>query len=247
MIDIHCHILPEMDDGAASYDEAVEMAKVSRKNKISSIIATPHFTDFDEIDDFLMERDERIEMLNKILSDLEINVPIGYGAEVYLKSDVFTAGELGGLTINGSRYMLCEYTLKPFNPEKAVIYAEEICSRGFVPIIAHPERYISFLENPEVVNDLWDMGCRFQVNAASLAGRGGVQMQDFAKNLILRGFVDFIATDAHAVGSRSSRILSKIDDFPKEIDDRRIEYLTEIAPKKIIMNEELEKRDVGYF
>ena len=194
-----------------------------------------------------MVRDEKTAMLNKVLSDFGVNIPIGYGAEVYLKSDVFTAGNLSSLTINGSRYMLCEYSLKPFNPEKAVIYAEEICNRGFVPIIAHPERYISFLETPEVVNELWDMGCRFQVNASGLAGMGGSRMQEFAKNLILRGFVDFIATDAHAVRGRDSRILSKIDDFPKEIDDRRIEYLTETAPKKVIMNEELENRDVGYF
>lgn len=236
-----------MDDGAISYEEAVEMAKISKKNRISAIIATPHFTDFDVIDDFLMVRDEKVAMLNNILSDFGVNIPIGYGAEVYLKSDIFTAGNLNGLAINGSRYMLCEYTLKHFSPEKAVIYAEEICSRGFVPIIAHPERYISFLENPEIVNELWDMGCRFQINASGLAGRGGEKMQEFAKTLILRGFVDFIATDAHTVRGRDSRILSKIDDFPKEIDDRRIEYLTEIAPEKIIMDEELEKSDVGYF
>lgn len=247
MIDLHCHILPEMDDGATSYDEAVEMAKSAKKNKIGAVIATPHFVDYDEIDEFIMERNEKIVLLNKILGSLGVGISIGCGAEVYLKSDVFTAGDLNGLTVNGSRYMLCEYSLKPFDIEKAVIYAEEICNRGYVPIIAHPERYISFWKNPEVVNELWDLGCRFQVNVACLAGRGGEQMQEFASNLILRGFVDFLGTDAHSVRGRDNRVLSKIDDFPKEIDERRIEYLTQIAPEKVVRNEELEKRDVGYF
>ena len=107
--------------------------------------------------------------------------------------------------------------------------------------------FISFWKNPEVVNELWDLGCRFQVNVACLAGRGGEQMQEFASNLILRGFVDFLGTDAHSVRGRDNRVLSKIDDFPKEIDERRIEYLTQIAPEKVARNEELEKRDVGYF
>lgn len=247
MIDLHCHMLPEIDDGARSYDEAVEMAKNAEKNRINTVIATPHFADFDDVDEFIIERNEKTVLLNKILNNFNIGVSVGCGAEVYLKSDVFTAGNLDGLTLNGSRYMLCEYSLQPFDIEKAVIYAEEICGRGYIPIIAHPERYISFYRHPEVVNELWDMGCRFQVNIAGLAGIGGEQMQDFAKNLILRGFVDFLATDAHSVRGRDNRILSKIDDFPREIDDYRIKYLTEEAPKKVVRNEEFANRDVGYF
>lgn len=247
MIDLHCHILPEMDDGAKSYDEAVEMVRNAKKNRINIIIATPHFTDYDEIDYFIEMRNEKAVMLNSMSKEFGCNVSIGCGAEVFLDSRVFTAGELDGLTINGSKYLLCEYTLKPFDTEKSIVYAEEICQRGYTPIIAHPERYVSFFENPEVMNELWDLGCRFQVNASSLAGHGGEMMQEFTKDLILRGFVDFIATDAHAPKGRSNKILKRIEDFPEEISNEQIDYLTTVAPLKVIKKEEFETRKVKYF
>lgn len=247
MIDLHCHILPEMDDGANDYDESAEMLKNAKRNKLNIIIATPHFTNYDEIDYFIEKRNEKAAMLNKMSKDFDLNVTVGCGAELFLDSRVFTAGELDGLSINGSQYMLCEYTLKPFDTEKAIVYAEEILDRGYIPIIAHPERYVSFYNDPEVINDLWDMGCRFQVNASSLAGRGGEDMQEFAKDLILRGFVDFIATDAHAPKGRSNKILKRIEDFPDEITNEQIDYLTTTAPLKVIKKEKLDTREVEYF
>lgn len=247
MIDLHCHILPEMDDGSTSYDESFEMAETAVKNKIEVMIATPHFSDFDSVDEFVFMRDEKAVSLNKMINDFNLNVVVGCGAEVYLSNRVFTAGNLDSLTINGSKYMLCEYSLKRFDTQKAVIYAEEILSRGYIPIIAHPERYISFFKDRQIVNELWDMGCRFQVNASSLAGRGGENMQDFAADMILRGFVDFVATDAHSPRSRNNKILSKIKDFPDEITNEKIEYLTLTAPLKVIKKEKLDKKEVRYF
>lgn len=247
MIDIHCHILPEMDDGAVSYDEAFGMIKNAQKNKIDVVIATPHFTDYDKIEDFVYERNERAVLLNKMIKEFDLKVTIGCGAELYLDSKIFTAGDLSELTVNKSQYMLCEYSLKPFDTEKAVIYAEELLSRGYVPIIAHPERYISFFQDTDIVNELWDMGCRFQVNASSLAGHGGETMRDFADELVLRGFVDFIATDAHASNGRSNKLLKRINEFSEEITDEMLNYLTETAPLKVLKKEKLEKREVEYF
>lgn len=247
MIDLHCHILPDIDDGASSFDESVVMIKNASKNKLDIVTATPHFTDYDAIEDFVFERDERAELLNQMINEFNINVKVVCGAELYLSSRIFTAGDLDELTINGSKYMLCEYSLKRFDPEKAIIYAEELINRGYIPIIAHPERYISFFEEPQIMNELWDMGCRFQINASGLAGEGGENMQEFASDMILRGFVDFIATDAHSPRTRNNKILSKIDEFPEEISDEQIEYLTSTAPLKVIKNEKLDMRTVEYF
>lgn len=247
MIDIHCHILPGIDDGAPNVEESAEMIKTAAFNKIEAIIATPHFTDFERIDEFLYNRDEAIEAFEDMFESLDCRVAVGYGAEVFLNSKVFTAGDLDELTLNKSRYMLCEYTLKPFDTERAVIYAEEILDRGFVPIIAHPERYITFARNPEVVNELWDMGCMFQVNASSLAGHGGEEMQDFARELIIRGFADFVATDAHSHRGRNNRILDKIEEFPESISEEMLGRLLEEAPLTVLKDGIFPRKEVEYF
>ena len=247
MIDIHCHILPGIDDGARDITESAEMINTARHNKIDAIIATPHFTDFDKIEDFLFNRYEAVQSFEEMLESFEDKPAVTYGAEVFLDSKVFTAGTLDELTLNGSRYMLCEYTLEPFVTEKAVIYAEEICARGYIPIIAHPERYISFAQNPTVVNRLWDMGCKFQVNASSLAGAGGEDMRRFTEDLILKGFADFIATDAHSHKIRNNRILEKMEDFPESISEDMLKYLLENAPLRVLKDEVFPQKEVKYF
>lgn len=247
MIDIHCHILPGIDDGARDITESAEMINTARLNKIDAIIATPHFTDFDKIEDFLFNRYEAVQSFEEMLESFDNKPAVAYGAEVFLDNKVFTAGNLDELTLNGSRYMLCEYTLEPFVSEKAVIYAEEICARGYIPIIAHPERYISFAQNPTVVNRLWDMGCKFQVNASSLAGAGGEDMRRFTEDLILKGFADFIATDAHSHKIRNNRILEKMEDFPESISEDMLKYLLENAPLRVLKDEVFPQKEVKYF
>lgn len=247
MIDIHCHILPGIDDGARDITESAEMVNVARLNKIDAIIATPHFTDFNKIEDFLFNRYEAVQSFEEMLESFDNKPAVAYGAEVFLDNKVFTAGNLDELTLNGSRYMLCEYTLEPFVTEKAVIYAEEICARGYIPIIAHPERYISFAQNPTVVNRLWNMGCKFQVNASSLAGAGGEDMRRFTEDLILKGFADFIATDAHSHKIRNNRILEKMEDFPESISEDMLKYLLENAPLRVLKDEVFPQKEVKYF
>lgn len=247
MIDLHCHILPGMDDGSDSFEESADMVKTALLNKIEAIIATPHFLNYNDIEGFVFSRDTKLEKLNEMNVKNGCKVVVGAGAEVYLDNRVFAAGDMDDLTINRSRYMMCEFSLRRFNPEHAVQYAEEILDRGYVPIIAHPERYITFLEFPDTVNELCSLGCRFQVNASSLAGRGGVQMQEFAKELILRNFADFIATDAHSSTKRGNNILSKIKDFPEEITNKRLVWMTEDAPMLVLKDEELPERDTELF
>ena len=247
MIDIHCHILPNMDDGSDSLEESLNMIRVAQKNDTNVIIATPHFYKYDSIDEFVFERDEKALLLNNAAKELGYNVSVACGAEVFLDSRIFTADNLDELTLNGSKYLLCEFTLKPFENEKAVIYCEELVSRGYVPIIAHPERYINFLNDPTVVNDLWDMGCKFQVNASGLAGHGGERMQDFACELIKRGFCVAIGTDAHSSNLRNNRILDKTDEFPEEITEEDIEEQLNANPLRILKKEDLPEKEVEYF
>ena len=80
MIDIHCHILPGIDDGAPDIEESAEMVRSAAQNGIQAIIATPHFTDFERIDEFLYNRDAAIETFEEMLEDFDCKVAVGYGA-----------------------------------------------------------------------------------------------------------------------------------------------------------------------
>lgn len=240
MFDLHCHILWNMDDGAETMEKTIEMCRTAVKNDISIVAATPHMTDLRRTDDFLYTRNRKITELNRLLNAEEIPLRICGGAEVYLNDWIFEADdELVELTLNRSRYLLCEYSLRLFDPEKAVLFAEEIAERGLVPLIAHPERYPTFHEYPAIVPELYDLGARFQVNADSLTGRIGENVRDFAVNMLTNGFADVIATDAHGVNHRKNDIQEMKMMFPPVITPEILRYTTETVPLYILKNEPL--------
>lgn len=240
MFDLHCHILWNMDDGAETMEKTIEMCRTAVKNDISIVAATPHMTDLRRTDDFLYTRNRKITELTRLLNAEEIPLRICGGAEVYLNDWIFEADEeLAELTLNRSRYLLCEYSLRPFDPEKAVLFAEEIAERGLVPLIAHPERYPTFHEYPDIVPELYDLGARFQVNADSLTGRIGENVRDFAVNMLTNGFADVIATDAHGVNHRKNDMQEMKMMFPPVITPEILRYTTETVPLYILKNEPL--------
>ncbi len=239
MIDLHCHLLWNMDDGASSMEKTIALCEIAVQNHIQIIAATPHMTDLDLIDDFLVTRNQKLRELNTYLASSDMPVRVCGGAEVFLNEQVFTAEGLQDLTLNRSRYLLCEYSLRPFEPEKALIYAEEVLDRGLIPIIAHPERYPTFHRHPEIVTDLQDMGVLFQVNADSLAGRLGEQIQDFAVAMMTRGTADFIANDAHSPVHRNNDFKEFRALFPAEITPEIVKWATYTAPRRVLENKPL--------
>ena len=154
-----------------------------------------------------------------------------------MQNDVFSDCDLSPLCINGSRYLLCEYTLRPFDPKYAVIYAERVLSMGLVPIIAHPERYICFHTEKWVAKELCDMGALLQVNASSLAGRGGDEIKGYATELVLSRLADFVATDAHSAVSRPNDIIKCAERFDERITSEDIKRLVYKNPLKVLKDE----------
>lgn len=245
MIDLHCHLLWEMDDGAASMEKTIALCRSAVKNGIRIIVATPHLTDLELTDDFLYERNRRIADLNGYLDAKKMPLKVCGGAEVYLDNHIFEAESLDEVTINRSKYMLCEYSLQPFEPERAVLFAEEILERGLTPIIAHPERYPTFHRYPTIPRELREMGALLQVNADSLAGLLGKEIQEFAKNLLLDGTADILATDAHDPQHRGNAFLQLQAQFPPEISKELVYWATWIAPQYVLRNADLPDRPQG--
>ena len=219
MIDIHNHILFGIDDGAEDIDTCVQMCIDAHKNGCTAIAVTPHFFKYNKLDDFIYERTEKIKTLRRILENEDIPLLVFSGAELFLSDEIFDAENLDALTINHSRYMLCEFPLGPFDVERVPLWIDELISRGYTPIIAHPERYVEFHRNFHIIDELLDRDVVFQVNIDSLTGSNGPEPQGMAIDMVRRKIAKLIATDAHDLEYRHTRIKDKFKKLPDVITE----------------------------
>jgi protein-tyrosine phosphatase len=200
MIDIHCHILWGLDDGAGDMAEAVEMARIAYADGVRCIVATPHFTK-----DMLNTREtveRKAKELQRTLDELGIPVKIRAGNEVRLESEAFVIGhaerEQFGYLDAGKRFVLLEQRWLGYEPASPDI-VKWFVARGIRPIIAHPERHCFFRDDPALLTALLDLGAWTQVSADSLLGKNGEEAKAFAVKLLREDRMHTLATDAHNV------------------------------------------------
>ena len=239
MIDIHNHILFDIDDGAEDIDTCVKMCIDAYENGYKAIAVTPHFFKYNKLSEFIAERNEKIKILRHILEKENIDLLVFGGAELFLSDEIFNADNLDELTINHSRYMLCEFPLGPFNVERVPLWIDELISRGYTPIIAHPERYVEFHHNFHIIDELIDRDVIFQVNIDSLNGKNGKEPQAMAIDMVRRKIAKLIATDAHDLEYRHTRIKEKLQQLPDVITEEMVDFCMKEIPDKILKNEEI--------
>ncbi len=208
MIDIHCHILPCLDDGAQNLEEAIEMAKQAWSRGVREIVATPHCIPGSRIIDPKKIKDG-VDELNNILEEKQINVGIHGGAEVFLDPSIPELLDKEQLLTIWNKYILLEL---PFIGYPSWIHQMlfEVSIRGFKAIIAHPERNISIGDNPNLTLELIEKGALIQVNSGSLLGHFGRKTKKTAEILLSHNMVHFIGSDAHNTRGRSIN-LNKLD------------------------------------
>lgn len=239
MIDIHCHILNGIDDGARDIETSVQMCRIAEQNGIKHIVATPHTNTVDNIERFIESRDERIHTLRKQIEMRGIKVNLYPGAEVYVDDDVFFSNNLKRLAINGSRYILVEFSFRESRINKIHSYLNEITKMGLIPIIAHPERYEMFQFDYDAVNDLVKKGAIFQINASSLASLDGPQEFELAYSMAYNGIASFIGTDAHSVHHRPNNLMEMISFFPPDISQFNMQMMVHDSAKCVLTDKEL--------
>lgn len=239
MIDIHNHILFDFDDGSPDIDTSVEMCRDAYENGYRAIVVTPHFTDYNHIDEFINERDYKVSELQRVLNIEDIPITIKSGAELFLSDNILNASNLDDLTINNSRYMLCEFPLGPFNINRGLLWIDELIDRGYTPILAHPERYIEIHRNLHIIDELLDRDVVFQVNIDSLIGKNGPMAQKLSVDFVCRGFAQLIGTDAHDLKYRHTRTKERIRELPYEIDHDIFIKCVKTNPQKILADEEI--------
>lgn len=195
MVDIHCHILPETDDGATSLEESAAMCRGAAADGIKTIVATPHM--FDGV--HKAPDKETIRRKIKLVMDAADNcVEIVPGGEVRYSYEIFQEAEDPDtrIKLNGTSYMLLEFPFQsvPPNIEKTIF---QILNAGITPVIAHPERNKRIQENPKIIADLVERGAFAQLDAGSITKSFGQESFASAKKILEAGLGHFIATDAH--------------------------------------------------
>lgn len=198
MIDLHSHILPELDDGSQSLQESLAMARMAVESGVRAVAATPHCSDARSREVY-----ESWKLLRQALKENNIPLKLFPGMEIFGTENTLRLLREGQLfTINGSRYPLIEFSFRSDGYQETRIL-RSLCEAGFRPLVAHPERYSCVQHDPEILNRWHRMGCLLQVNRGSLLGRFGSRAQNMAMELADRNFITLVASDAHSPHMRT--------------------------------------------
>lgn len=208
MIDIHCHILPGVDDGAKDLSEAKAMLTAQQAAGIDRLFVTPHFYPEEmTMDDFLTARENAWAQLGT----LEELPQIRLGAEVRYCRQLLDL-DLKKVTLGDSDYLLLELPVRSY-PAFAVQIVEALQGAGIIPIFAHVERCAYFREDPQLLKRLVNLGALAQVSAVSLIDR---KDQNFAWACLKHNLAQLIASDAHNMTGRKP-CMEVLEHLPEEI------------------------------
>jgi protein-tyrosine phosphatase len=199
VIDIHAHIIPEVDDGPGSLEVSLEMLRAAAHDGIKAVVATPHILGNLE---FAREREiiRKFLDLRQRVKEEGIPVHLYLGSEIYIEPNLDLDHRIATLANNG-RYFLVEFPMQGI-PVFAAERFFEMMVEGKTPIIAHPERNAAILLDPKKAYEFVRRGALLQINAGSLIGRFGDRVREVAEKLLAARLVHFVATDAHDTNSR---------------------------------------------
>ncbi|OMD37965.1 tyrosine-protein phosphatase [Paenibacillus odorifer] len=237
MKDIHCHILPFMDDGAADWESALAMAHDAYRDGISSVIATPHHANGQYMNNASSIR-EAVELMNVKLRQHDNPLLVLPGQEIRVYGDLLDDLERGQLlSLADSRYILLEMPSSriPRNMEEI---CHELIIQGFVPVIAHPERNAEVAADPSKLERLIELGSLGQVTAQSLAGVFGNKLQKLSLELCRRNAVHVLASDAHDSVHRPFGLNAAYVILEKELGPEMRDYMRGNA-QQIVANGEV--------
>ena len=223
MFDIHCHILPGVDDGARNKAETRKMLEMAYQEGITRIMATPHF-DADMPKDTFNRWNEAYKQTCRIARRIDPKFKIYPGAEIYYDSRIPDLLKKGyPITLNKTLYVLVEF---PIDTDMTYLSdaAFNLQMAGYYPIVAHIERY-QVLQSEKNVKKLVSRGVRLQVNTSTIIGKSGSKLKASMLDLIQKGYIDLIGTDAHGAKVRRPKAEQAIDILKKRIGSRELELL----------------------
>lgn len=210
LIDIHSHLIPEIDDGANSVEEALQMARMAAVSGVSTMVATPH-----QLGSYFATSASQIRKavadLQEMLSQHEIALEVLPGADVRVDGDLVEKIQRDEVMTLADRrkHILLEF------PHRVALPIERLLAGlgkiGIVGILTHPERNRALLQSPNKVRDMIAQGCHMQVTAGSFVGEFGARSQEMAEWMLRNDMVHFVASDAHGVERRKPNLRDAFD------------------------------------
>jgi protein-tyrosine phosphatase len=228
MIDIHCHILPGVDDGAEVLTKSLAMAQAALEEGIQTIIATPHHLN-GQFNNTRDEIERAVQALNEALEKENLPLTILPGQETRINGDMVERLEKKELLpLNDTKYVFVEL---PSNhvPHYASQLLFDIQVAGYKPIIVHPERNSVLMQNPDQLYRMVKNGALTQVTASSVCGKFGKKIQKFSLDMIEANLTHFIASDAHNTTSRGFYMSDAYDEVKKHFGNGMVYQFMENA------------------
>lgn len=231
MIDIHCHLLYGVDDGAKDYEESVAMLEFAKTQGVDEIILTPHYRNgMFSYDKSKIER--HYIKLKEYAQESRIKLHIG--CEYHVDSDMMDNilnGEVH--TLADTDYVLAEYShMSDYKMMRDTL--QELIMSGYTPIVAHAERYDCIQRLPDLAWNLRELGAKIQINADSLLGIDGHQLKKVCKKLLKQRQVDYVASDSHHMKERINHMRDAYIYIGKKYSKELAQQLVEDNPRQIV-------------
>ena len=236
MIDLHCHIIPWIDDGAASAHVACEMAAHAVRSGMDTIVCTPHCNLSDDIPNYSgRDYDVCFGMFRALLAQHGIPLRVLPGCELFAHRSNLRQllDERRIVTLNHSRYILTEFNFNDSGDYMTGVL-DTIARRGLIPVVAHPERYDCVQQDPKLAVSWFAKGYIIQLNKGSILGLLGERAYRAGTHLLASGIAHVIASDAHDARYRTTGLRSLLPVLERICPEEYIRLLLEINPDRII-------------
>jgi protein-tyrosine phosphatase len=236
MIDLHCHLVPGIDDGPQTLEESLAMARLAVANGITAARTTPHIH-VGRFDNDLAGIARDVEALRAAIEREQIPLELSFAAEVRLDYEILPMLEAGRVpflgALDGFRVLLLElpHSHVPVGADKFVAW---LMARGIRPMIAHPERNKDILREPARIEPFVEAGCLLQLTADAVAGEFGPLCAMRAKEFLERGWVTILASDAHDTTDRPPRMAPGREAAATIVGEEQARRLTEDTPLRIL-------------
>ena len=231
MIDMHCHLLHGVDDGPEKIDLSIAMLRTAKEQGVTDIILTPHYRrGMFKFDGDLV----KAQMIELAPYAEEIGIKLHLGTEVHVHGDILEYIEKRKVyTLADTEYILTEYG---YDTEYSYIFknTHELLRHGYIPVIAHVERYACLVKNPKRLEELQEIGAWIQCNASAIIGEEGWGTKQFCKKALKHGWVDVVASDSHDKKKRKSYMEDAYDYITEKYGEKLAYRLMIKNPKKII-------------
>ncbi|HAV40884.1 MAG TPA: hypothetical protein DCW97_00520 [Acidobacteria bacterium] len=235
MIDLHCHLLPDWDDGPNSWEEVDQMIALAVEDGTEAICLTPHYLRFSRHGNNPDVLRSKFEEFSERYKE-EKRISFYRGAEVFISPDIIKHIKRENLGLNGSEYVFVEFPADQVpTGTKDLFYRMMLAD--LTPVISHPERNSVFGSQPELLYDLVCRGCLAQVTAMSLTGQFGAAVYKRAELFLKNNLVQFIATDAHDSKKRKPVLSQAVKAAAALVGREKAEAMVDDIPLAILNNE----------